>query len=109
MPAKISTNGKAREFATVRACEIGKPCPKTIKSSKYFSADIEAFGGNSGSVVIDSVTKKALGVLVRGGADLETVQMQDGSSCKRHVICTDNCGGEDIMYLTPLKNFIEQS
>lgn len=46
-----------------------------IKSmnNKVFNADVDAFGGNSGSPVLDSQTLEVVGILTAGGADYKTV------------------------------------
>lgn len=54
MPVKIQESG-----ATVR----------TVTRSGYFVANLDTFGGNSGSPVFNMETFKIEGILVRGGAD----------------------------------------
>jgi hypothetical protein len=54
LPTKVAGN------ATVRA----------NGASSYFEANVDAYGGNSGSAVFNTVTHEVEGILVRGNADL---------------------------------------
>jgi hypothetical protein len=60
----------------------------------FFVADLDTFGGNSGSGVYDQATKKLAGVLVRGDTDY----LQDkANKCWRVHVCPQNgCRGEDV-------------
>ena len=107
LPTKVSLNGIAREEATVRSCKLGQKCPSTIVSDKYFSLDIEAFGGSSGSPVIDKTTEKVVGILVRGGADFVTTKHEE-TECRKLVVCSGDCGGEDVIFLNPIKEILEK-
>ncbi len=52
LPVKVASNGSVRSIG-----------------SGFFVADLDTFGGNSGSPVFNTQTLKIEGVLVRGGAD----------------------------------------
>lgn len=41
---------------------------------KVFNADLDAFGGNSGSPVLDSETLEVVGILTAGGEDYKTIR-----------------------------------
>jgi len=60
----------------------------------FFVANLDTFGGNSGSGVYDQTTKKLLGVLVRGEADYVHDQRKN---CERVNVCPKSgCRGEDV-------------
>jgi hypothetical protein len=64
----------------------------------FFVANLDTFGGNSGSGVFDQATSKLIGVLVRGDADF----VRDNTeNCNRVHICPMNgCRGEDVTHLS---------
>lgn len=56
----------------------------------YFLSNVDAFGGNSGSPIINSNTGAVEGILVRGASDY-----MDRGSCKVARVCTTaTCNGE---------------
>ena len=60
----------------------------------FFVANLDTFGGNSGSGVFRSDTGKLVGILVRG----ETDYVRDGT-CNRVNVCSDSgCSGESSTY-----------
>ncbi len=63
----------------------------------YFTANLDTFGGNSGSGVFDMRTLELVGVLVRGGPDFA---FQRNLRCHIVNICpSTGCRGEDVMRL----------
>jgi V8-like Glu-specific endopeptidase len=59
----------------------------------FFVADLDSFGGNSGSGVYDQATKKLIGILVRGDTDY----LEDKAKrCWRVHVCPRGCRGEDV-------------
>jgi len=61
----------------------------------FFVANLDTFGGNSGSGVFRADTHQMVGILVRG----ETDYVQDPAGCSRVNRCPDNgCRGEDSTY-----------
>jgi hypothetical protein len=63
-------------------------------ANAYFVANLDTFGGNSGSGVFDAQTRDLIGVLVRGETDYF---MDDADNCRRAYPCTDTgCRGEDV-------------
>lgn len=96
-PLRISRTGKAAEPGTPLFV-IGHPMGLPVKiagnarvrkspEGGYFLADLDTYGGNSGSPVFNAVTKLIEGVLVRGekdfkqdaqGLSLSAVFQQDG-------------------------------
>jgi MYXO-CTERM domain-containing protein len=64
-------------------------------STDYFIANLDTFGGNSGSGVFRQDSGALVGILVRG----ETDYVQDPSGCTRVNRCPDTgCRGEDSTY-----------
>jgi V8-like Glu-specific endopeptidase len=63
----------------------------------YFVANLDTYGGNSGSMVVNASTHEVEGVLVRGETDF--VDTDDG--CQRSNVCPDTgCRGEDVTRIT---------
>lgn len=75
LPTKVSGG------ANVRSVETG-----------YFIANLDTYGGNSGSAVFNENTGVIEGILVRGVADFV---YENG--CRKSNVCTnDGCGGEHV-------------
>jgi len=67
----------------------------------YFVANLDTFGGNSGSGVFDQETHKLIGILVRGDTDYVT---DTAANCRRVNICPNTgCNGEDVTHLSAVK------
>ena len=63
---------------------------------RYFTANLDTYGGNSGSAVFNVATGEVEGILVRGENDY----VSEGS-CRVSNVCTnDGCRGEDVTYIT---------
>jgi hypothetical protein len=85
LPTKIADNGN------VRSCD----------NQYYFTANLDTFGGNSGSAVLDAVTGLVEGILVRGEQDYV---MDSNTNCARPWVCgLGNCRGEDVTRITNIK------
>ena len=68
----------------------------------YFVANLDTYGGNSGSAVFNGNTHEVEGILVRGATDF----VYDGD-CRRSNVCTnDGCNGEEVTDITFLQEFI---
>ncbi|MCO4795145.1 MAG: trypsin-like peptidase domain-containing protein [Bacteriovoracaceae bacterium] len=64
----------------------------------YFNANLDTFGGNSGSAVFNVDTGEIEGILVRGERDYQT---DPDLGCKRVFKCeNDTCRGEDVTRIT---------
>jgi hypothetical protein len=62
----------------------------------YLIANLDTFGGNSGSGVFREDTHELVGILVRGEQDYE---FDIGAGCNRPKVCAeDGCSGEDVSY-----------
>ncbi len=71
-------------------------------NSVFFTANLDTFGGNSGSAVFNTNTGEVEGILVRG----ETDYVYDWSKgCRKVNVCTDEgCRGEDVTRITNIKS-----
>ena len=69
----------------------------------YFAANLDTFGGNSGSAVFNSDTGLIEGILVRG----ETDYVYDSRGCRVPKVCTETgCRGEDVTRITNISELI---
>lgn len=76
--------------------------PAKVRSSHHrvITANLDAFGGNSGSPVFNATTLEVEGILVRGDEDFIETRGPAGEKCNRSYRCHENdCLGED---LTPI-------
>ncbi|MEK6554242.1 MAG: serine protease, partial [Bdellovibrionota bacterium] len=79
IPLKISGGAKVRSVQT-----------------GFFVANLDTYGGNSGSAVFNETTGEVEGILVRGEADFVTQ-----GSCRVSNRCADSdCRGEDVTRIT---------
>ena len=62
----------------------------------YFSANLDTYGGNSGSAVFNATTGEVEGILVRGARDY----IMRGSCRVSNVCDEDGCGGESVTRIT---------
>ena len=87
LPAKIADGASVRDN----------------ENSYWFSSNLDTFGGNSGSAVIDSSSGLVEGILVRGETDY-VVSSVNGSSCYKVNVCPNNgCGGEEVTRMTKVE------
>ena len=85
LPTKIADNSNVR----------------TNDNEFYFVANLDSFGGNSGSAVFNANTGMVEGVLVRGENDFN-YDLENG--CYRINTCRDDgCRGEDVTRITRIK------
>ena len=71
-------------------------------ASSYFVANLDTYGGNSGSPVFNMRTDEVEGILVRGENDFITV-----GTCTRSMVCpTTGCRGEDVTRVSEFFNKI---
>ena len=68
----------------------------------FFVANLDTYGGNSGSPVFNSDTHEVEGILVRGETDFVTQ-----GTCRVSMVCPDTgCRGEDVTRATEFANLI---
>ena len=111
---EIRTSGKIADGAAIVL--IGHPKGLPIKiaggsnvrsnaATKYFVANLDSYGGNSGSAVIDAATGVVEGILVRGETDSTTTS----AGCSVSYVCPDTgCRGEDITRITNLPRVLKK-
>ncbi|MEK6774118.1 MAG: serine protease [Bdellovibrionota bacterium] len=90
LPTKVS------DGANVRKQENG-----------YFVANLDTYGGNSGSAVFDAKTLAVAGILVRGEQDFEydsAFQCRISKQCK-----DDKCRGEDVTNISYIAEALNQA
>ncbi|OGR57421.1 MAG: hypothetical protein A2X36_09200 [Elusimicrobia bacterium GWA2_69_24] len=74
--------------------------------SGYFVANLDTYGGNSGSAVFNATSGKVEGILVRGENDFV---WDSARSCRKSNQCeNEGCRGEDVTKLDALSSFIPQ-
>lgn len=69
----------------------------------FYTANIDTYAGNSGSPVINSVTHKVIGILVRGEPN-DFIKVGDCYQSQRCIF--NNCTGEDIMKTLDFEHLI---
>jgi subtilisin-like proprotein convertase family protein len=111
-PLSVARNSKAQ--AGDDLVVIGHPSGLPTKvadgasvrkdSGTFFVANLDTYGGNSGSAVFDASTNKIVGVLVRGETDFVS-----RGSCTVSNRCADNsCRGEDVTHVERALAFIPE-
>ncbi|MBT5093490.1 MAG: trypsin-like serine protease, partial [Halobacteriovoraceae bacterium] len=115
-PLKFRSIGKIAENAPLVV--IGHPSglPTKItdganvrdnKNEVFFSANLDTFGGNSGSAVFNTQTGTVEGILVRGETDYISHTRPDGSTCRKVKVCSNSgCRGEDVTRITTVEGLI---
>jgi hypothetical protein len=108
---KIRRTGKIADDTAVHV--IGHPVGLPIKfaagakvrdntPAAFFVANLDTYGGNSGSPVFNSVTHEVEGILVRGETDFVT-----SNGCRVSMVCPNTgCRGEDSTRATEIAPFV---
>ena len=111
-PLEINRAGSLKKGAKVLL--IGHPVGLPLKLAGgaavrdvlpqgYFVADLDSFGGNSGSPVFNEATGLIEGILIRGGEDFEMAP----EGCMTMAVNPQNGGrGEDVSSVSALLSFI---
>ncbi|MGY1709854.1 trypsin-like peptidase domain-containing protein [Geodermatophilus sp. SYSU D00758] len=89
LPKKIAGNAVVRDNSTGR----------------FFVANLDTYGGNSGSPVFHSGTHLLEGILVRG----ETDYVQVGNCARSNVCPADGCRGEDVTRATEFAELVPEN
>lgn len=85
LPSKIADNARVRSV-----------------NSSYFVANLDTYGGNSGSAVFNTRTLEVEGILVRGDNDFIY-----SNGCRRSNVCADGgCRGEDVTKIDNVLSFV---
>lgn len=86
LPTKITTGGSVRSVA----------------GAGYFQANLDTYGGNSGSAVFNAATGLIEGVLVRGEQDFVS-----SGRCSVSKVCAEgSCRGEDVTRISQVLPYI---
>ena len=113
-PFNIQRGGKIEDSQKVHV--IGHPCGLPLKyaggawvrnnlDDAYFVANLDTYGGNSGSCVVNDDTGEVEGILVRGDADF--VSTEEG--CNVSNVCpTTGCRGEDCTRVSEFTNLVPE-
>jgi len=113
-PLKVRTSGKLDQSADLLV--IGNPSGLPTKVTEggtlrkndnpiFFIANLDTFGGNSGSAVFDAKTGIVEGILVRGEADYVPSTL----GCTVVKVCAEgSCRGEDVTRITNIKNVLKK-
>ncbi len=106
-----------------RVYTIGHPCGLPMKVANnavvrgtsdrvFFTANLDTYGGNSGSAVWREDSHEVVGILVRGGKDFRYLSVSsevDGGLCRRSVYVGDADGrGEDVTRVDEFLSAVEQ-
>lgn len=87
LPTKITSGARVRSL-----------------SSEHFVANLDTYGGNSGSAVFSDTTQEVVGILVRGEQDFE-----QRAGCVVSKICTeDSCRGEDVTKIEKVLPYLSE-
>lgn len=78
---------------------------RSVASADYIVANLDTYGGNSGSAVFNTSTQQVEGILVRGDMDF----VPQGSCYVSNVCPNDSCRGEDVTRITKLAQWIPQA
>ncbi len=113
-PMKVRLEGKIEDNSQIAL--LGHPTGLPLKVSdggrirknfheNFFVSNVDSFGGNSGSPVVDSYTGVVEGILVRGEQDYE---YNDELDCRVAKKCSeDECRGEDATRITIIPHLSE--
>ena len=104
-PLKVRKGGKIEKGASLVV--IGHPTGLPTKiadganvrslQGKFFVANLDTYGGNSGSAVFNVETEEVEGILVRGETDYV---LNSTLGCQVSNVCpADGCRGEDVTYI----------
>ncbi|WP_416669836.1 trypsin-like serine peptidase [Egbenema bharatensis] len=105
---KIADNSRVHVIG--HPCGIPKKCAgdavvRSNSQSRYFVANLDTYGGNSGSPVFNSVTHEVEGILVRGETDF----VRSGSCYVSNVCPANGCQGEDCTRTTEFDELVPRN
>ena len=115
-PVPIRRTGKISNHEDVYV--IGHPCGLPAKFAdgavvrengdpNFFVANLDTYGGNSGSPVFNRTSHELEGILVRGERDFVKRDPSSSTSCRISLRCPDtDCRGEDCTRVTLFSSLI---
>ncbi|MBY0555028.1 proprotein convertase P-domain-containing protein [bacterium] len=109
LPVRATGDVDAAASLVVIGHPVGLPTKITIggtvrslSPAKHFVANLDTYGGNSGSGVFNLVTGEIEGVLVRGEQDFES-----RGGCSVSKVCAEGaCRGEDVTKISAVRPFL---
>lgn len=111
-PLKLRRSGDLQlgEKITVIGHPVGLPTKVSggaaVRSfdKGFFVANLDTYGGNSGSAVVNDVTGEVEGILVRGAPDFV---MDTRRQCTLSNVCSDTgCRGEDVTSISHILQYL---
>lgn len=85
----------------LKVCRYGQV--KHLAAAQFFTAELDAYRGNSGSPVFNTITHEIEGLLV-GGID----DFTNSGGCRRSRTCLGaNCPGETVLYAREIRKWLE--
>jgi hypothetical protein len=82
---------------------FGESLVRDVAPEGYFVANLDTYGGNSGSAVFNTKSGLIEGILVRGETDFITTS----EGCRASNVCeADDCRGEDVTKISALADII---
>jgi len=115
-PLKYRTEGKISDDAELAVMGYPSGLPLIIADGAivrkndhpfFFVTNLDTFGGNSGSPVVDATTGIVEGILVRGETDYT---WDEENKCQRPFKCKgDECRGEDVTRITVIPELVDAS
>lgn len=77
---------------------------RSTNAKDYFVANLDTYGGNSGSAVFNTKTHEVEGVLVRGETDF----VWSSKGCATSYVCKhDDCRGEDVTKISAVNEVLQ--
>jgi len=81
----------------------GRAKVRDVSSASYFVANLDTFGGNSGSPVFNAL-HEVVGILIRGEQDY---RWDEREGCHRPMPCPDTgCSGEHVLKVSRFQNIL---
>jgi len=75
-PMKIADGAKVKAY---NIFELLTPIRSMIRRAYYFNANLDTFGGNSGSPIFNQNTNEVIGILIQGAKDY--IRSPNGNNC----------------------------
>jgi V8-like Glu-specific endopeptidase len=109
--ARIRRSGKIADGAGVHVIghpsglpkkHAGNAAVRDNTPSRYFVANLDTYGGNSGSAVFNSASHEVEGILVRGETDF----IRSGNCYVSNICPADGCRGEDCTRTTEFASLV---
>jgi len=106
LPMKI-TDGATVRLGSLRG--LLRPIKSALRKRYFFLSNIDAYGGNSGSPVLNGDTGIVEGLLSEGAEDFEWVEQANGSPCRQtNIVKTFKEGSQEKVFrITKIKGLEE--